>query len=71
MIIVIFSSTEGATRFFSQAIDSCRKKFGKNLYLALSGEITKKSKAEANFVSDDLEKILQWSQTVFETFQNQ
>ncbi len=71
MIIAIFSSTEGATKFFSQAIDVSKKKFGRNLYLALCGEITKKSKMAADFVSGDLEKLLQWSQTVFESSQNQ
>ncbi|MDE1765801.1 MAG: ArsR family transcriptional regulator [Thaumarchaeota archaeon] len=71
MIIAIFSSAEGATKFFSQAVDASRGKFGKNLYLALCGGTTKKSKTAADFVSDDIETLLQWSQTVFESSQNQ
>ncbi|MDE1762952.1 MAG: ArsR family transcriptional regulator [Thaumarchaeota archaeon] len=71
MIITVFSSTEGATKFFSQAVDASRVKFGKNLYLALCGGTTKKSKTAADFVSGDIETLLQWSQTVFESSQNQ
>lgn len=66
MIIVIFSSTEGETKFFSQAVDTSRAKFGKGLYLALCSEVIKKTKNTADFVSDDIEQLLQWSQTVFE-----
>ncbi len=71
MIIAIFSSTEGATKFFSQAVDASRTKFGKNLHLALCSEVTKKTKNTADFVSNDIGSLLQWSQTVFESLQNQ
>ncbi|MDE1727130.1 MAG: ArsR family transcriptional regulator [Thaumarchaeota archaeon] len=70
MVVAIFSSTEGAIKFFSQAVDASREKFGKNLYLALCSKIAKKPKVNADFVSDDLETLLQWSQTVFESSQN-
>lgn len=70
MIIVIFSSTEGETKFFSQAVDTSRAKFGKGLYLALCSEVIKKTKNTADFVSDDIEQLLQWSQTVFESSLN-
>ena len=70
MIIVIFSSTEGAIKFFSQAVDSSKSKFGKNLYLALSTKIAKKTKTTADFISDNIETLLQWCQTVFESSQD-
>lgn len=71
MIVVIFSSTEGAIKFFSQAVDSCKEKFGKNLHLALCTKIAKKPKiSSSDFVSDDMESLLQWCQTVFESYQD-
>ncbi|MGI0102761.1 MAG: ArsR family transcriptional regulator [Nitrosotalea sp.] len=71
MIVAIFSSTEGAIRFFSQAVATSKEKFGKHLYLALCSKVAKKPKIAVDFVSDDLETLLQWSQTVFESSQNQ
>ena len=71
MIIVIFSSTEGAIKFFSQAVDASKAKFGKNLHLALCTRITKKTKMTADFVSDNAETLLQWCQIVFESSGNQ
>lgn len=70
MIIVIFSSTEGAIKFFSQAVDTSKSKFGKNLHLALYTKIAKKIKTTADFISDDIETLLQWCQTVFESSQD-
>lgn len=71
MIIVIFSSKEGEIKFFSQAVDASTEKFGKNLHLALCTKIAKKIKTSADFVSTDVETLLQWCQTVFESYQNQ
>ncbi len=72
MIIAIFSTAENLTKFFSQAVVGSRGKFGKNLYLALCNKNAKKSKVvAADFISDDMEKLLQWSQTVFASSQNQ
>lgn len=71
MVIALFSSEEGPTKFFSQAVEASRTKFGRNLYLALYSKSAKKSKVGADFASDDMEKLLQWSQTVFESSQNQ
>jgi hypothetical protein len=70
MIIVIFSSTEGAIKFFSQAVDASKAKFGKNLHLALCTKIAKKTKVTADFVSDNMETLFQWCQTVFESSQD-
>jgi len=69
LIIVIFSSTEGEIKFFSQAVDSSKSKFGKGLYLVLCTRL-KKIKTDADFISDDMESLLQWCQTVFESSQD-
>lgn len=71
MIVIIFSSKEGEIKFFSQAVDTSTEKFGKNLHLALCTKIAKKSKTGVDFVSGDVENLLQWCQTVFESHQNQ
>lgn len=71
MIIIIFSSKEGEIKFFSKAVDTSTEKFGKNLRLALCTKIVKKTKSGVDFVSDDVEILLQWCQTVFESYQNQ
>lgn len=70
MIIVIFSSTEGAIKFFSQAVDASKAKFGKNLHLALCTKIAKKIKITADLVTDNIENLFQWCQTVFESSQD-
>ncbi len=71
MIIIIFSSKEGEIKFFSRAVDTSTEKFGKNLRLALCTTIVKKTKTSVDFVSGDVEILLQWCQTVFESYQNQ
>jgi len=71
MIIIIFSSKEGEIKFFSKAVDTSTEKFGKNLRLALCTTIVKKTKTGIDFVSGDVEILLQWCQTVFESYQNQ
>ena len=71
MIIIIFSSKEGEIKFFSQAVGATKGKFGKNLHLALCTQIIKKTKTNADFTSDSVETLLQWCQTVFESYQNQ
>jgi predicted transcriptional regulator len=67
MVIVVFSSTESTIKFFSQAVAASKAKFGKTLHLVFCTKLTKKTKEEADFVSDDVEKILQWCQTVYES----
>ena len=67
MIIVIFSSTESSSKFFSEAVNTSKTKFGKAFHLALCTNLAKKTKAKADFVSEDLENILQWCQTVYES----
>lgn len=71
MVIAIFSSEEGPTKFFSQAVDASRTKFGKNLFLAVYNKTGKKYKGVADFVSEDIEKLLQWSDSIFESSKDQ
>jgi len=66
MVIVVFSSTESTIKFFSQAVNASKAKFGKALHLVFFTKLEKKTKEEADFVSDDIEKVLQWCQTVYE-----
>jgi predicted transcriptional regulator len=70
MVIVVFSSTESTIKFFSQAITTSKAKFGKALHLAFCTKLAKKPKEEADFVSEDIEKVLQWCQTVYESMQS-
>lgn len=69
LVAVIFSSTESATKFFSQAVVTSKAKFGKALHLVFCTKLAKKTK-DADFVSEDIEKILQWCQTVYESTQS-
>lgn len=71
MIIVVFASKDAEIKFFTQAIESGKGKYGKNVHLALCTKIVKKTKTNADFVSPDVETLLQWCQTVYESYQNQ
>ncbi|WP_101477701.1 transcriptional regulator [Candidatus Nitrosotalea bavarica] len=71
MIIVVFASKEAEIKFFTQAIEASKGKYGKNIHLALCTRIGKKTKTSADFVSADVETLLQWCQTVYESYQNQ
>ena len=66
MIIVIFSVTEEGLKFFSQAVNSAKGKIGKNLNLVLCSNLNKKTSVKADLVANNLETVLQWSQTIFE-----
>lgn len=70
MIIIVFSSTENGLKFFVGAVNSSKAKFGKTLHLALCTNLSKKTKVKADFISDDLEGVLQWCQTVYESSQS-
>lgn len=65
MVIVVFSGSEEGLKFFSDAVNSLKGKFGKNLFLVLCSKI-KKTTAKADLVAENLEMALQWSQTIFE-----
>jgi len=71
MIVTIFSSKESEIKFFSQAVNTSAERLGKNFHLALCTKVAKKTKVSADFVSNDVEALLQWCQTVFESYKNQ
>jgi methanogenic corrinoid protein MtbC1 len=70
MVVVVFSSTENAIKFFSQAVTASKAKFGKALHLVFCTKLAKKTREGADFVSDDIEKVFQWCQTVYERSQS-
>ena len=67
MIITIFSSSVEGMKFFSESINTIKGKFGKKLYLALCGNVEKNSNVKADLLEEDLEMILQWSETKFQS----
>jgi len=67
MIITIFSSTVEGMKFFSESINTIKGKFGKKLYLTLCGNVGKNSNVKADLLEEDLEMILQWSETKFQS----
>ena len=68
MIIVVFSSSEDGFKFFSEAINVIKEKSGKRLHLILCSKLKKKTTAKADLVAENLEDVLQWSQTTYESF---
>ncbi|SVC53693.1 uncharacterized protein METZ01_LOCUS306547, partial [marine metagenome] len=67
MVIVIFSSTEESMKFFAESVNSIKLKSRRSLYLAICGDMKKNTEIEADLIDEDLEAILQWSQTTFES----
>jgi hypothetical protein len=65
MIFLIFSESDEGLKFFSEAVNSVKGKFGKNLHLVLCSKNTKTT-AKADLVTENLETALQWAQTIFE-----
>jgi hypothetical protein len=71
MIVVVFSSKEAATKFFSQAFDTSKSKFGKRLHLVLFTKLVKKDRTSADFTCDNVENLLRWCRALVDSFQNQ
>ena len=67
MVIVVFSSTEDGMKFFAESINSIKLKSRKNLYLTICGNAEKNTEIEADLIDENLETVLQWSQTTFES----
>ena len=67
MIIVVFSSTEEGLKFFAESVNSIKSKFRRNLHLVLCGKVEKNTKIKADLKTQDIETVLQWSQTTFES----
>ena len=66
LIVVVFSQTDEGLNFFADSINPIKEKSGKQMRLALCGNISKKTKINSDLLSEKFEDILQWSQTVFE-----
>lgn len=66
LIISVFSQTGEGLDFFANSINPIKEKSGKHMKLALCGKISKKSKINSDVASENIEDILQWSQTVSE-----
>jgi len=67
MVIVVFSSTEESMKFFAESVNSIKLKSRRSLYLAICDYMKKNTEIEADLIDEDLEAILQWSQTTFES----
>ncbi len=64
LIIAIFSQTSEGLNFFADSINPIKEKSGKRMKLALCGKTSKKTKIDSDILSEKLDVILQWSQTV-------
>ena len=64
LLIVVFSQTDEGLNFFADSINPIKEKSGKNMKLLLCGKTSKKTKINSDLVSEKLDEILQWSQTV-------
>lgn len=67
MVILVFSESEEGLNFFADAVNSLKGKMGKKLKLVLCGKVGKKTKIPSDLTSSQLEDVLQWSETVFES----
>ncbi len=64
LIVVVLSQTDEGLNFFADSINPIKEKSGKRMKLALCGKVSKKTKINSDIVSEKIEDILQWSQTV-------
>jgi len=64
LLVVVFSQTDEGLIFFADSINPIKEKSGKNIKLILCGKVSKKTKINSDMVSDKIEEVLQWSQTV-------
>ena len=70
MLIVVLSNSQEGLQFFADSINSIKQKLGKKLFLVLCGPVDTKTKLDADLVASDLDTVLQWSETVFESLYN-
>ncbi len=70
MITVDFADTEEGLNFFAESVNSVKEEAGKNLHLILCGKIGKKTSIQSDLTTDNLDTILQWSQTVYESLES-
>ena len=70
MIILVFSSSEEGLHFFADSINTVKEKAGKKVFSILCGPVDKKTHLNADLIANDLDTVLQWSETVFESHTN-
>ena len=68
LLIVVFSQTTEGLNFFADSINPITEKSGKRMKLALCGKISKNIKIDSDVLSEKIDDILQWSQTVSQSF---
>lgn len=66
LVVLVFSQTGEALNFFADSINPIKSKSGKRMKLILCGNATKKAKGESDLVTEKLDEIIQWSQTVYQ-----
>ncbi len=66
LVVAVFSQTGEGLNFFADSINPIREKSGKRMKLALCGKVSKKTKIDSDLLSEKLDDILQWSQTISE-----
>ena len=64
LVITVFSQSDEGLIFFADSVNTIKEKSGKRMKLILCGKISKKTKVTSDLISEKLEDILQWSQTV-------
>ena len=68
MLVVVFSNSTEGMSFFVESITGVKKKYGKNFFCVMCGPEPKKdSMIEADLLTPDLDTLLQWSETVFQS----
>lgn len=67
MVVIVFSNSEEGLNFFADSILSVKEKLSKKIKIALCGKIGKKTKIQSDLLSESIETVLQWSETVYET----
>ena len=54
-------------KFFAESVNSIKLKSRKNLYLVVCGDMKKNTEIKAHLIEEDIQAVLQWSQTTFES----
>lgn len=66
LVVLVFSQTGEGLNFFADAISPIKSKSGKRMKLILCGDAIKKAKSGSDLVTEKLDEIIQWSQTVYQ-----
>ena len=67
MLIVVFSSTAKSMKFFAESVNSSKIIPKRNRHLVLCGDMKNNADIKADLIEEDIQAILQWSQTTFES----